>query len=78
MNPKTALDFGDEVKQRRPAMIELRRDFHRHPELSFEEHRTHDVVAERLKAAGLEVRTHIAETGLVGILHGDKPGHTVM
>ncbi len=78
MNSKTALDFGDEVKQRRPAMIELRRDFHRHPELSFEERRTHDVIAERLKAAGLEVRTHIAETGLVGILHGDKPGHTVM
>jgi amidohydrolase len=59
-------------------MIALRRDLHRHPELSLQEHRTADVIASSLRAAGLEVRDKIAGTGVVGVLHGEKPGHTVM
>ena len=58
-------------------MIALRRDFHRHPELSFQERRTAEVIAERLHGAKLEVRTGIAGTGVVGILHGDRPGRTI-
>src|SRR5438445_4192403 len=54
-----------------------RRGFHRHPELSFSEQRTAGIVAERLQAAGLEVRTGIAKTGVVGVLRGDKPGKTI-
>ena len=55
----------------------LRRDFHAHPELSHQEHRTATVIAEQLERAGLEVRTGIAGTGVVGILRGDKPGRTI-
>ena len=55
----------------------LRRDFHRHPELSFEERRTAEIVAERLHAAKLQVRTGLGRTGVVGVLQGDRPGRTV-
>ena len=78
MNSKTALDLADEIGEREPGMIDMRRDFHRHAELSSQEHRTAEVIAEHLNAAGLEVRTGIGGTGVVGVLHGDKPGKTVM
>ena len=78
---KTNLHMADEVKKRGESLIALRRDFHRHAELSHQENRTAEIVAERLTAAGLEVRTGIAGTGVVGVLHGDKdpgkPGHTI-
>ena len=51
-------------------LIRTRRDLHRHPELGFQEHRTAGIVAERLRAAGYEVRTGVAETGVVGTLRG--------
>lgn len=78
MNSKTALDLAEEIGRREPAMTDLRRDFHRHAELSMQEHRTAEVIAERLNAAGLEVRTGIGGTGVVGVLYGDRPGKTVM
>jgi amidohydrolase len=59
-------------------VIALRRDFHRHPELGFEEHRTAGIVAERLRELGYEVHTGIATTGVVGVLHGNAPGKTIM
>ncbi len=78
---KTTLSWADEVKKREESLIALRRDFHRHAELSHQENRTAEIVAERLTAAGLEVRTGIAGTGVVGVLHGDKdagkPGNTI-
>ncbi len=46
-------------------LVELRRDLHRHPELGFQEHRTAGEVTTRLEAAGLEVRTGVAGTGVV-------------
>lgn len=51
-------------------LIATRRDLHRHPEIGFEEHRTAGIAAERLRAAGYEVRTGIAGTGVVGTLRG--------
>src|SRR5688500_7945551 len=69
--------WGDEVAKRLDSMVALRRDFHRHPELSFQEKRTAQIIAERLSAAKLEVKTGIAGTGVVGILRGDKPGKTI-
>ncbi|HEX7114623.1 MAG TPA: amidohydrolase [Steroidobacter sp.] len=60
-----------------PRMIEWRRDFHAHPELSNREVRTSEVIARRLKALGLEVHTGIARTGVVGLLRGAKPGRTI-
>ena len=74
---KTTIEWSQEVDKGREGMIDLRRDFHRHPELSFQERRTAEVIAERLHGAKLEVRTGIAGTGVVGILHGDRPGRTI-
>ena len=60
-----------------PKVIEWRRDFHQHPELGNRETRTAKIVAEHLQRLGIETRTGIAHTGVVGILKGGKPGRTV-
>ena len=52
----------------------LRRDLHAHPELAFAEHRTSDLVAARLQAAGLPVRRGLGGTGVVGMVEGRQPG----
>jgi len=59
-----------------PDLVALRRDFHRHPELSFEEHRTAARVAEALGEMGYEVRTGVARTGVVAELRVGPPGGT--
>jgi amidohydrolase len=74
---KATPQWSEEIGRRHDGMVALRRDFHRHPELSFEERRTAEIIAERLHGAKLEVRTGIARTGVVGILHGDRPGRTI-
>jgi amidohydrolase len=74
---KTSAEWSQEIGRRQDSLVALRRDFHRHPELSFEERRTAEIIAERLHAAKLEVRTGIARTGVVGVLHGDRPGRTI-
>lgn len=60
-----------------PRMIAWRRDFHEHPELSYEEVRTARVVAAHLRSLRLEVRTGIAQTGVVGVLRGGRPGPVI-
>ncbi|MGW2899037.1 M20 metallopeptidase family protein [Streptomyces sp. NPDC001212] len=59
------------------ALIELRRDIHRHPEAPGREQRTAAVVARELRAAGLTVTTGVAGHGVVGVLRGTCPGRTV-
>ena len=59
-------------------LIATRRDFHRHPELSFQERRTGEIVANRLDELGWKVKRGVAETGVVGLLEGSGPGKTVM
>jgi hippurate hydrolase len=52
----------------------IRRDIHAHPELGFEEHRTADIVAEKLTSWGIEVTRGIGKTGVVGTLRvGNDP-----
>jgi amidohydrolase len=58
-------------------VVAWRRDIHQHPELSNREVRTAKVVAEHLRALGLEVRTGVAGTGVVGVLRGGRPGPVV-
>ncbi|MEQ1811446.1 MAG: amidohydrolase [Terricaulis sp.] len=60
-----------------PRMIAWRRDFHEHPELSYEEVRTSRVVAAHLRSLRLEVRTGVAQTGVVGVLRGGRPGPVI-
>ncbi len=56
----------------------LRRDFHMHPELGFEEVRTAGIVAKELRALDLETTTGIAETGVVALLEGGKSGPVLL
>ena len=60
-----------------PKVIEWRRDFHEHPELGNRETRTAGIVAKYLQSLGIEVKTGVATTGVVGILKGSKPGPVV-
>ncbi|MDT8265448.1 amidohydrolase, partial [Roseomonas sp. DSM 102946] len=56
-------------------MTAWRQDFHRHPELAYEEVRTSGIVAEKLREFGCdEVVTGIAKTGVVGVIRGQEPG----
>ena len=65
------------AKKVEPSVIECRRDIHRHPELGNREFRTSKLIADRLHALGIEVRTPIAHTGVVGVLKGGRPGKVV-
>ncbi len=65
------------IERDRASLVELRRDLHQHPEVSGQEVRTAKVVADRLRALGLEVRTGVGGHGVVGTLTGGKPGPLV-
>ena len=60
-----------------PRIVEIRHDLHQNPELSNRETRTAGIVARHLRSLGLEVRTGVAHTGVVGVLRGGRPGPTV-
>ncbi len=62
------------VAARGSDIVAMRRYLHARPETGFEEHRTASYIADRLRKAGLEVQTGIAETGIVATLKGGKPG----
>ena len=58
-------------------VVAWRRDIHAHPELSHQEKRTARLVAEHLRRLGMEVRTGVGGTGVVGVLRGGRPGPVV-
>ncbi len=60
-----------------PGLTEARHDLHQNPELGNREHRTAEKVAAHLRGLGLEVKTGVARTGVVGILKGGRPGPLV-
>ena len=71
------MNINPDVLKIRNTIIRTRRDFHKHPELSFQEFRTSKIVAERLEQYGLIVQKNIGKTGVVGILEGAHPGRTI-
>lgn len=71
------MNIKKEVAELYNEMIDLRRDFHKHPELGLNEHRTAGIVEDYLKNLGYETR-RCTETGVIGVLKGDKPGKTIM
>lgn len=72
---KSKIDgLADKVE---PKVIEWRRHFHQHPELSNREFKTSEKVAAHLKGLGLKVQTRVAHTGVVGVLKGGKEGRVV-
>ena len=74
-------DLGREIETRleqvMPKVVAWRRDIHQHPELGNREFRTSKLVAEHLRSLGIEIRTGVAHTGVVGVLKGGKPGPVV-
>lgn len=71
------MGIREEVAILHDELIHLRRDFHMHPELGYEEYRTSEIVSNYLKECGLEVK-NISRTGVVGLLKGKKAGRTVL
>lgn len=71
-------NYLSKAKELFPYTQKLRRDFHMHPEIGFEEVRTSSIVAEQLKQFGLDVQTQVAVTGVVGLLKTNKPGPVVL
>lgn len=71
---KSPIRIATELEQK---VIEWRRDFHQHPELSNREFLTAKKIEAHLVALGMQVETGVAHTGVVGILQGAKPGPTI-
>jgi carboxypeptidase Ss1 len=70
--------FKRDVLEFEQEIIRIRRQIHEYPELSYQEYRTSELVAETLKKLGIEVRKGVGlPTAVVGILKGSKPGKTV-
>jgi amidohydrolase len=78
---RAAQDFEQEIRKRaaqiEEKLIAWRRDIHQHPELGEQEIRTAALVAAHLRKLGLEVKTGVAQTGVVALLRGAKPGPVV-
>lgn len=67
----------DETRRITQELMSIRRDIHAHPELGLREERTSAMVADYFRTLGLEVRTGIGGTGVVGTLRGGRPGPVV-
>lgn len=68
----TNFQIRADILNLQPSLVQWRRDFHRFPELGFQEHRTSTAIAEKLTAWGIPHQTGIAKTGLVAIITGKK------
>ena len=77
--PPSALSAKIDSKAREieSKLIAWRRDIHEHPELGNQEKRTAKLVADHLRSLGMDVKTGVAVTGVVGVLKGGKPGPVV-
>jgi amidohydrolase len=69
--------FTADISKIEQNVIDWRRDFHTHPELSNQEFRTSKIIAEQLKSLGFEVQENVAKTGIIGLLRGALPGPTI-
>ena len=68
----------ERVLELRPDVVTLRRRLHEMPELAFEEHRTAQLIASRLRELGVRVEEGIGGTGVLGLLEGARAGEMVM
>ena len=79
--PAAAQTFDAQVfaaaKAVQPKVVTWRREVHEHPELGNNEVRTARLVADHLRKLGIEVRTGVGKTGVVGVLKGGRPGGVV-
>ncbi len=73
----TAYLIDEEIARHIQDIIKIRRFLHMNPELSNREYETSKLIAAQLLSMGLEVKTGIARTGVIGLLRGEQPGMTV-
>lgn len=71
------MDIRKQVEELKQELVEIRRDFHAHPELGFREYRTAEKVEEYLRGLGLTPQ-RMSETGVVALLEGGSPGPVLM
>lgn len=71
------MDIKKQIEDLNEELITLRRDFHMHPELGFEEYRSQEVVMNYLEKCGLKPEK-MTKTGVVALLEGEKPGKTLL
>jgi amidohydrolase len=74
---RTQSEIDRRAKELEAKVVAWRRDFHQNPELGNREFRTAKIVAEHLQKLGMEVKTGVAHTGVVGVLRGGRPGPVV-
>lgn len=66
----------EEVRQHQEHLIGLRRDFHRHPELSWNENRTQKVICRELDELEIPYET-VCNTGVIAVLQGSRRGPVI-
>jgi len=71
------MNLNPEIIKIKDTIIKTRRDFHKHPELSFKEKRTSKIVGDKLESYGLKVSRNIGKTGVVGVLKGKSRGKSI-
>ncbi|GLI09065.1 putative hydrolase YxeP [Paenibacillus tyrfis] len=74
MNPERLLQEAEELK---PELVRLRRDLHRHPELSMQEVETTRKIREALSGAGIRLLPLDLPVGVLAEVEGAEPGPTV-
>ena len=72
-----SINILPEIQSIASEIVETRRDFHKYPELGFEEHRSAKIIAEKLSSYGLDVETAVGKTGVVGVLNPKHTGKTI-
>ncbi len=77
LNPSLEKKIMNEAQHIEKQLISWRRHIHQNPELSNREFKTAEYVAEHLKRNGIEVKTGVAHTGVVGLLKTGKPGPVI-
>lgn len=71
------MELNEQLRTLFPEMIECRRHLHRHPELSFMERQTSEMIVKELTLLGIEVKTGIGGYGVIGIIRGETAGKVV-
>ncbi|NHQ60289.1 amidohydrolase [Chlorobium sp. BLA1] len=76
MNTEPSTALAERIQQRAdeifPEVVELRREIHRHPELSYEEVRTTALISETLIGFGITPEPPLLDTGVVAVIHGGR------
>src|ERR1041385_7814545 len=76
-NDKQRQTIKTKVTEVEKKVIAWRRDIHEHPELGNREFRTAELIAKHLQSLGIEVKTGVGKTGVVGLLKGGLPGPVI-